>query len=254
LLVVVAIVAFLIALLMPAMKHAKQMTYRADCANNLRQVLAAFGIYAQDTNDHFPYTYYWWRILGRGGYVGEGEIHGGHTTTWRRETRWPVFRCRAEPGTVFNTPDPNCIQPNPWTTAYDSDLDHCSFDMLWSVNMYNYYPSYTTNYPICEVWPRRGFSTVAHPAQVPLIMDKEAPKFGWVGNYFEWNVDTQYGLDYRGWDYAFRHPGKLASVMLMDGHVEFRKHYFESGVRNYVEPWADPPPCGPSQCCIYGPY
>ncbi|NQU10847.1 prepilin-type N-terminal cleavage/methylation domain-containing protein [bacterium] len=257
LLVVVAIIAFLIALLMPALKHARLMTYRADCANNLRQVLVAFGVYAQDTNDHFPYLYYWWRILGRKGYAGDGELHGGVTTPgpsgWKyRETRWPIFRCRGEPGSVFNTPDPNCKQPNPWTTAYDSDLDHCSFAYLWSINRYNYYPSYTTNYPICTVWPRRGFSTMVNPARVPLVMDKHRPQFGWVPNYFEWNVDSLSGYEIGGWDYAFRHPGRLANVVFMDGHVEHRRHYVESGQRNYVEPWRDAPPCGPGgECCLY---
>jgi len=236
---------------MPALKHARLMSYRADCANNLRQVLVAFGLYAQDTNDHFPYMYYWWRILGRKGYAGAGEIHGGHTTTWYKETRWPIFRCRAEVGSVFDTLDPNCKQPNPWTTAYDSDLDHCSFSYLWSINRYNYYVHYQpTNCPTCVTWPRRGFSTVVDPAKVPLVIDKHRPGWGWVGNYYEWNVDTQWGLDNRGWDYAFRHPGRLANVVFMDGHVDHRRHYLESGQRNYVEPWADAPPCGPGcQCC-----
>ena len=41
----------------------------------------------------------------------------------------------------------------------------------------------------------------------PLIMDKHEPGWGWVGNYYEWNADTAWGITNRGWMYAFRHPG-----------------------------------------------
>jgi len=265
LMIVTAVIAILTALLLPALQKAKEKSKAADCANNLRQVGLAFAMHADDNDDYFPFTVYWWRTLGADGYLGKGEMHGYHTTTWWAETRWPSFRCLAEKGTVFNTADPNCRQPNPVTTAYDSDLDHCSYAINWAIDGYNYYVGYG-----CTAKPRRGYSitnpknTIYNGVQVisqyggrgnsPIVMDKSIPQWGWVINYAEWNVDTQWGLDNAGWDYAFRHPGGRANVLYLDGHVGSVQHYFVSGKPNYVEIWnvayspADPFPCGVSDC------
>jgi prepilin-type processing-associated H-X9-DG protein len=147
------------------------------------------------------------------------------------------------------------------TTAYDSDLDHCSYAINWSINGYSYYAGYG-----CTSKPRKGYA-VTNPRNTtqfgsqyggrsnsPVIMDKHKPQWGWVINYAEWNVDTQWGLDNAGWDYAFRHPGKRANVLYLDGHVDTVRHFFVSGKPNYVEIFnyayspPDPLPCGPSDC------
>lgn len=248
LLVVIAIIAILAAMLLPALSRAKDSAVSVDCANNLRQVGMGFTMYGQGFGDYFPWTYYWWRVLGGQNYFGRGQMHGLHTTTWKREVRWSVFRCRAEAGTVFGTADPNCRQPNPVTTAYDSDLDHCSYAMNWSINYYNYYYNYG-----CTRRPRRGVSepkpynsgAYGGPSASPIVMDKQRPGWGWVGNYYEWNVDTQYGLD-NGWWYAFRHPGQRANIVYLDGHVANARHYFVSGIKNYAIIFPSAPPCGPT--------
>ena len=81
----------------------------------------------------------------------------------------------------------------------------------------------------------------------PLIMDKHEPGWGWVGNYYEWNADTAWGITNRGWMYAFRHPGATAYITYLDGRPDRNKHVFDGGDPNYVEVWSqsDPPPGGP---------
>ena len=54
LLVGVAIIAILAALLLPALKQARQMAYRAQCLSNQRQLAVLIFQYAGDYDDRMP--------------------------------------------------------------------------------------------------------------------------------------------------------------------------------------------------------
>ncbi len=54
LLVVVAIIALLIAILLPSLARAREMARRSVCSSNLRQIGLALNTYAQDNEDTFP--------------------------------------------------------------------------------------------------------------------------------------------------------------------------------------------------------
>lgn len=58
LLAVVAIIALLIALIMPSLGKAKEMARRAKCLSNARQLLVISKIYASDFNDYVPYPHF----------------------------------------------------------------------------------------------------------------------------------------------------------------------------------------------------
>src|SRR2546421_5567076 len=51
LLVVIAIIAILAALLLPALAKTKTKTQGISCMNNLRQLMLAWRLYAEDNND-----------------------------------------------------------------------------------------------------------------------------------------------------------------------------------------------------------
>ncbi len=52
LLVVIAIIAILAALLLPALRQAKGLAYRAQCASNMGQLYLAMSSYWSDFNDY----------------------------------------------------------------------------------------------------------------------------------------------------------------------------------------------------------
>jgi prepilin-type N-terminal cleavage/methylation domain-containing protein/prepilin-type processing-associated H-X9-DG protein len=54
LLVVIAILAILAALLLPTLSNATESARRAHCASNLRQIVLATVIYADDNDDRYP--------------------------------------------------------------------------------------------------------------------------------------------------------------------------------------------------------
>ncbi len=59
LLVVIGIIALLIAVLMPALRKAREASKRAACASNLRQIALAHAMYVNDFNDYLPGTEGW---------------------------------------------------------------------------------------------------------------------------------------------------------------------------------------------------
>src|SRR5262245_48637240 len=105
LLVVVAVIAVLVAMLLPALQNAKGKAHQAACMNNLRQIHVAFANYAIDWNDYIPsvntlawpgqYSGNWCQQLGRAGYLGSPELHN---TSFGPSPvdRYKVFRCPAE--------------------------------------------------------------------------------------------------------------------------------------------------------------
>jgi prepilin-type N-terminal cleavage/methylation domain-containing protein len=72
LLVVVAIIALLLGILLPALNRAREIANRAVCGANVRGVLQSMLIYAQTSNDRFP-------IAGTG--QNEGNVRGFIVTT-----------------------------------------------------------------------------------------------------------------------------------------------------------------------------
>jgi prepilin-type N-terminal cleavage/methylation domain-containing protein len=56
LLIVIAVIAILAALVLPALSSAKQSAKRTVCLNNLKQINLGLRMYADDSNDRSPWV------------------------------------------------------------------------------------------------------------------------------------------------------------------------------------------------------
>src|SRR5258707_877465 len=68
-LVVIAIIAVLMAILLPTIEHARHQAYKDKCASNLRQIGQALAVYAGENHNSFPRTIY---VPGQGVTYGTG--------------------------------------------------------------------------------------------------------------------------------------------------------------------------------------
>jgi prepilin-type N-terminal cleavage/methylation domain-containing protein/prepilin-type processing-associated H-X9-DG protein len=106
LLVVIGIIALLIAILLPALGKARQASYRAACASNLRQIALAVLDYAGEnpSNGQFPFVELdsvengvpvarTWSMKQTGTYPNLTYSHEGILYPWLRDTN--VYRCPA---------------------------------------------------------------------------------------------------------------------------------------------------------------
>ena len=78
LLIVIAILAILAALLLPALQKAKQAGANAACINNLKQIVLCCNLYAEDSREWLlgacipaPVSIVWYRRLREKGYLGK---------------------------------------------------------------------------------------------------------------------------------------------------------------------------------------
>ena len=104
LLVVIAVIAMLMAILLPALRKAKQLARRVVCGSNLRQLAKGWSLYLEDNDEYFPVRarnaefYY-------GGWRGDKDVEGrylnkplGRDPSLTSANEAKVFRCPSDRG------------------------------------------------------------------------------------------------------------------------------------------------------------
>jgi len=244
LLVVVAVISILAALLLPALKNAKDKGKQAVCANNLRQIYLGFGLYATDWNDYIPPVGSWWydtgpwfSHLGRAGYLGSAEPWPNSPT----RQRWKVMRCPGEnrpTQTLIVTPYYDYIS-GPIDTENPAGGIASSYSLNWYVSRYNYGSGYRKGFFAGPDDGRRDNS--------PFVVDCPDAGNGWVLPFFFdianpalWNhVSSE-----SGFYHSFRHSGQRANMLYMDGHVQAVRHVIHGGAASDLykdEMWLNAP-------------
>ncbi len=233
LLVVIAIIAILAAILMPALKSARDRAMVIECASNMKQIGTGFQYYTGDFNGFFPYcvppsTEYssgrdlWknWAITlscdGSGSWglnylpAFYSQIGG---TTFKTNSVWfcPVMRSK-----LFD-----------WNNAGSSN-----WQQVAKLGGSYAYPQYSYNsrkalggsYKVADNDPPAKSTIIHSPSTVMNLIESSTEDDAIGGcNY----ISVRYSNSFP--DYIGRHPtaGKGANLLFVDGHVE----YFPDGYK-----------------------
>jgi prepilin-type processing-associated H-X9-DG protein len=207
--VVIAIIAILAALLLPALNKAKMKATGAYCLSNEKQLMLAFFMYATDSNDVMPpSTNYYGVDLFGGGYWEPPNpgITVGITVTeainriTKGFSHGPLWKYDANPGSYHCPGDLRFRRPvgNHW--AYDS---YSKADGM-NGNQWN----------LAAIVKQTG---VPEPAKTMVFVEEADSR-----NY---NLGTwAFNADSHGWvdSVAIFHNG-ASSVSMADGHIEAHK-------------------------------
>ena len=217
LLVVVAIIAVLVAILLPALNAAREKTRGVLCQSNLKQIGIARNMYSMDNDGYFlawrsyPQQYTWWCYLLR--YLSQPQIWVGGINPPRS---CKVLRCP-----VLRRPDQ--------IVGYKPE-EFMGYGYSQYLSKDTYYPQWSG----CEPYK---VSQVQYPSKIVEVGDNYALADGGVRPGPRTLYGGYHDLPYRF--YFLNNCGIVHSnrtnILWVDGHVtaETRDYLYEGGLTYY---------------------
>lgn len=227
LLVIIGIIAVLIAMLLPALRKARQSAYTETCQSNLRQLGLGLAEYANGNNGHIMDTYY-------GKNTPMSIYYSGNTNstlTWGELLNIYTSKIASDAHDkekIWNCPE-NLSQSlicNEWgrpalfppMSDYSPD---CSYAIVGATGVGN------IGYPLGTGFSSSNLARLKHPSELAALMES---------NYF-FLVNSPYsnGSSSSRLHAMYRHNGKM-NVLYTDGHVELTMG--KLGSSGGTGPWA----------------
>jgi len=210
-LTVIAILAVLASLVIPAASRVRVRGQTAKCGENVRRISAAIQMYAADNDGNLPYSYY---------------QDAGVQLWWHREIA---------PYIGF---DWDRALSNPWIKESRlPDIFHCPADLLWG-KTWAVDPGYGINHTLTKTIPQGGYPsgtprtklvTVERPANMILLADSgHAEEDGDVAWRIGKTQDSQAP--------KARHNG-FGTVGWLDGHVTLESAARLKELHKEPSPW-----------------
>ena len=224
-LVVVAIIAILASMLLPALTRAKEKAIRIKCTSNHHQIALGFHMYCNDNNELFP-VYEDWGCWG--GKTGVMTLHGGQVPVSRRPLNKyvPAFEAFHCPG----------------------DKGDSLWKSLFPVNVHSCYDGWGNSY--LAVWAIETLrirhvtgdstATPGTPQATPMKMSEVArhPSNKLIEGDWLWWADRDKNDPWSQW-HNFKGQYRV-NVMFGDSHTEFFQFPKEAYQWNYTGPAPDP--------------
>ena len=185
LLIVIAVIAILIAMLLPALHKAREAANNIACVNNIKQWGMNYLNYAQDCNGYLPGA--------RGFYLGDGGTNGTYGCAIIARTLWPKDTERTNQVRKYACPLAKQLYPD--FNIYESRL-------TYAVNLH--LPPAANG--SMDQYAHSNIFKIRVPTMTPILGDAKPKATEW-----EWNLNAgEYGHD--------RHNLRM-NRFFVDGHV-----------------------------------
>ncbi|HBC88888.1 MAG TPA: hypothetical protein DCZ94_18245 [Lentisphaeria bacterium] len=218
LLVVIAIISILAALLLPALKQAKETAWATVCKSNLKQQFTGFLIYATDNRDYLPpsminYPDFWY----------DGVDWNNQWVKWYFAPFVGQYIGIAKYGAI---PESSVAYCPKGYTKYNQNKDWWNrgstlgYNCKWPNNGNGYETSELRKYP---------YLNFRNPSKLYIVVDVDGGDF-----FASFGVNDPGGY-WSGQGVEYRHLNS-ANMLFLDGHVDISKNLqndYQNGENTY---------------------